>query len=318
MLLEGFDFTNAFTAVRSLNLVSGAADALRSAGTAVLVVSFKSAYESPNILAREAEAAIRAASRAAGGRKVAVAGLSAGGIVARWALSAAESQGAPLPVHTLLLLDSPNRGANVPPKLQALAAAYAGPVYRSALQSDAAKALLAEYALDADWRYAGQRPLGYRLPERVRTTSAYRDRFFAQLRTLGRNGYPARCRVVGVANSSRTARNDVRRLLRVWLPLNHFWTLAAEDADRRPGSLLSKAALHYAFRLPLGVAGATLPELPTFLPAASALDAEPGETPPLRRLVRPSAGLFTRSSRRDQPRRRPLRRAGAAARLRVK
>lgn len=284
VLLEGFDFTDAFMAIQTLNLVRDAFDALRSSGVALLVVSYKTAHAAPDVLAREAEAAVRTASEVSGGRSVALAGLSAGGIVARWAMCLAESRGAPLPVHTLLTLDSPHRGARIHPKLQALAAAYGGPVYRKAILCDAARTLmsetLADPARDVSWRYVGQRPLGYKLPESVRTTTRFHDESFARLRSLAKNGYPTTCKTVGVANSNRTVGHGARKILRVWLPLNHFWTLETEAADRAPGSLLPKAARTYAFHLPLGIGGATLPELPTFLPAASALDAGPGEKPP--------------------------------------
>ena len=284
VLLEGFDFTDAFMAIQTLNLVRDAFDALRNSGVAVLVVSYKTAHAAPDVLAREAQAAVRAASEVCGGRTVALAGLSAGGIVARWALCLAESRGAPLPVHALLTLDSPHRGARIHPKLQALAAAYGGPVYRKAILCDAARALMAEAIADpnrdSSWRYVGQRPVGYKLPESVRTTTRFHEESYARLRTLGKNGYPTTCRTIGVANSNRRVGHDAQKILRVWLPLNHFWTLSTDAADRAPGSLLPKAARTYAFRLPLGIGGATLPELPTFLPAASALDADFDEMPP--------------------------------------
>jgi hypothetical protein len=278
VLLEGFDFSGAFSAGQSLRLVSGAADPLRAMGLSVMAVSFTDPYASPEVNALEAIRAIRAASRAAGGADVIVAGLSAGGIVARWALTSER-----LPVHTLLLLDSPNRGARIAPKLQALALAYAGPNYRKAVASPAARALLRESVegLGAvDWRYVGVKPFGWRFPERVRATSRLFEQSFSRLKARGKSGYPDYCRLIAVANSSRLSGNGSRNILSAWLPLGHRWDLLAEDADRAPGSLLPKAALSYAFKLPLGVAGATLPELPVFVPAESALDAEVGERPP--------------------------------------
>jgi hypothetical protein len=279
VLLEGFDFSGAFSAGQSLRLVSGAADPLRAMGLTVLVVSFPDPYAPPEVNALEAVRAIRVASRAAGGADVIVAGLSAGGIVARWALTGPER----LPVHTLLLLDSPNRGGRIAPKLQALALAYAGPSYKKAVTSLAARSLLRESVEglgDVDWRYVGARPFGWRFPERVGTTSRLFEESFSCLKARGRAGYPDDCRLVAVANSSRLSGNASRRILSAWLPLGHRWNLLAEDADRAPGSLLPKAALRYAFKLPLGIAGATLPDLPVFIPAASALDAGLGERPP--------------------------------------
>lgn len=279
VLLEGFDFSGGFTAAQSLRLVGGAADPLRALGLSVLVVSFSNPYAAPEVNAAEAVRAIKAANRAAVGAEVILAGLSAGGIVARWALTSDR-----LPVHTLMLLDTPNRGARIAPKLQALAMAYAGPTYQRAVTSSAARALLKEALEDArrdvDWRYVGARPVGWRFPEYVRTTSRFSDSAYTRLRERGKNGYPDYCRLVAVANSSRQSGNHAKNLLSAWLPLGHRWNLAAEDADRLPGSLLPKAALSYTFRLPLGVAGATLPELPVFIPAESALDASLTERPP--------------------------------------
>ncbi len=278
VLLEGFDFSGTFSAAQSLRLVGAAADPLRAAGLSVLVVNFSNPYTPPEVNAREASRAVWAASRAVGG-EVTLAGLSAGGVVARWAAT-----GERLPIHTLLLLDSPNRGARIAPKLQALALAYAGLNYRRAVSSPAARALLRESVEDVKkdvrWRYVGVRPFGWRFPERVRSTSRFFDESFARLRARGQNGYPDYCRLIAVANSSRLSGNSSRKILSAWLPLGHRWHLVAEDADRAPGSLLPKAALRYTFRLPLGVAGATLPELPVFIPAESALDAAPGERPP--------------------------------------
>ncbi|MGC4043806.1 MAG: hypothetical protein QM758_08360 [Armatimonas sp.] len=279
VLLEGFDFSGGFSAAQSLKLVGGAADPLRAMGFSVLVVSFTNPYAPPEVNAAEAARAVQAASRAAGGAEVILAGLSAGGIVARWALTSGR-----LPVHTLMLLDSPNRGARIAPKLQALAMAYAGPTYQRAVTSAAARALVRDAVEDVrrdiDWRYVGVRPFGWRFPERTRTTSRFSDSAYARLRERGKNGYPDYCRLVAIANSSRQSGNHAKHLLSAWLPLGYRWNLAAEDADRVPGSLLPKAALSYTFRLPLGVAGATLPELPVFIPAESALDASLTERPP--------------------------------------
>ncbi len=279
VLLEGFDFSGTFSAAQSLRLVGAAADPLRAAGLSVLVVNFSNSYATPEVNALEAIRAVRAASRAIGGGEVVLAGLSAGGVVARWAATAER-----LPIHTLLLLDSPNRGARIAPKLQALALAYAGPNYRRAVSSPAARALLRESVEDAQedvqWRYVGVRPFGWRFPERVKSTTRFFDESFARLRARGRGGYPDYCRLLAVANSSRLSGNASKKVLSAWLPLGARWVLEAEDADRAPGSLLPKAALRYTFRLPLGVAGATLPELPVFIPAESALDAAPGERPP--------------------------------------
>ena len=124
VVLEGFDLYNRYTATDNIRMVAPAADALRARGLDLLVVNFPDSHQPPDALAPLAARAIRAASRVAGDRLVAVAGLSAGGLVARWALVEAEEGGTPLPVPLLVLLDTPNRGANLHPALQAMTLRY--------------------------------------------------------------------------------------------------------------------------------------------------------------------------------------------------
>ena len=113
------------------------------------------------------------------------------------------------------------------------------------------------------------------------STSAHRA-FFDRLRALNdRRGYPKQCRVVAVANSSRRGEGGSRDLLYLWLPWTYSWTLRGGVDDRAPGSLLPPFYVNrFKTTLPFGIAGAYLRSAPTFVPAESALDAGPDETPP--------------------------------------
>jgi triacylglycerol esterase/lipase EstA (alpha/beta hydrolase family) len=170
VLLEGFDLYNRYSATDNLAMVARAADALRARGIDILVVSFPDSHLPPDELAPLAARAIQAASRAAGGRPVAVAGLSAGGLVARWALVTAEQGGAPLPAHVLFLLDTPNRGANLHPALQAMTLRYGTREDKQALQSRAARVLLGSHISDLStqvtWKKVGLPLADRRVPVR--------------------------------------------------------------------------------------------------------------------------------------------------------
>ena len=79
-------------------------------------------------------------------------GLSAGGIIARYALVEAEEGGTPLPVNTFLSMDCPNRGARVNPQLQAIVLRYGTPSDKAALASEAARVLLTAQPADVRWK----------------------------------------------------------------------------------------------------------------------------------------------------------------------
>jgi hypothetical protein len=286
VLLEGFDLYNDHSATDLLRLVSGAGDVLRKAGIDLLVVNFDDCHRAPDQLAPIAARAIRAASMAAGGRPVVVAGLSAGGIIARWALVTAEREDAPLPVQTLLFLDTPQRGANLNPALQAIILRYGKKEDRAALSSDAARVLLTQCITDtahqARWRTIGP-PLAQRqIPTACDPTTDLHNAFYTRLRQLNdRNGYPKRCRLVAVANSSRRTARPPAKLMRLWLPWGSGWTLRAAETDLSPGSLLPSLYVNkLRVKYPLGVAGSYVPTPPTFVEASSALDAGPEEAPP--------------------------------------
>ena len=134
VVLEGFDLYNRISATDLMGLISPASDALRARGVSVLVVHFPDSHLTPDKLAPYAAQAIQAASRASG-HSVAVVGLSAGGIIGRFALVQAEEGGTPLPVNTFLSMDCPNRGARMNPQLQAIVLRYGTPADKAALAS---------------------------------------------------------------------------------------------------------------------------------------------------------------------------------------
>ena len=314
VLLEGFDLYNGFTAADNMRLIGPAADALRARGYSILVVNFPDSDLTSDQLAPIAARAIRAGAQLSG-HEVAVAGLSSGGIVGRWALVEAENQGQRLPVHTLLCLDTPNRGANISPGLQAMVLRYGKKSDIDALTSPAARILLSEIITapktQVQWKAVGP-PLAQRsVPLTWTTNNTAHTDFYARLRQLNdRGGYPKQCRIVGIANSARQSPGGEGDLLRLWLPWFHGWTQHAATADHAPGSLLPQEFVNqFTQSYPLGIAGAYLKSAPTFLPCASALDAAPGEVPPFdawfarreglpalaHNVIDPEAGLFVLS-----------------------
>lgn len=282
--VEGFDPYNQIRASDWMILFEPAARELRAAGISILMVDFPDSHLAPDALAPLVSRAIRSAA-AASGHEVAVAGLCAGGIASRWALVDAEQRGAPLPVHTFLSLDSPNRGVHISPALLALTARYGQPQHRKAMSSPAARAILDAVPRDVAWKRVGLRGVERAVPAGWALDRADHQAFYDRLRRLNaRGGYPARCRTVAVASGSRAPREQTGRppaLLHLWLPFGQDWTMRPEPEDRAPGSLLPPFyAAMFSVREPLGVAGSYLRSLPTFLPTASALDAAPGEQPP--------------------------------------
>ncbi len=281
VVLEGFDLYNTISATDVMALLGPAADALRARGVAILVVNYPDCHVSPEALAPLTARAIQAAARASG-RKVVVVGLSEGGIVARWTLTTAENNGTPLPVSTLVTLDSPHRGANFDPGLQAMTLRAGKAIDRAALLSPAAAALMRERPTHVVWKRVGLPGADQAVPVRWDNDTSAFQAFYDRLHRLNaHNGYPTQCRLVGVATGSRVGGNPIGALLRLWLPWNFQWALPATPEDQAPGSLLP---LLYVDRFntlyPLGVAGAYLRAAPTFIPTSSALDAGPGETPP--------------------------------------
>lgn len=284
VLVEGFDLYNAMTAADLLRLVAPAAQRILANGLDILVVDFADSHLPPDALAPTVARAVLAASAAAQGAQVAVVGLSGGGIAARWALVSAESAGAPLPVHTLVLFDCPNRGARLHPALQALTLRYGSKRDRAAISCGAALALIEETPGKVIWaRIGAPIPEGRRrVPARVTADGRHCAQFFKRLQSLNnRRGYPARSRVVAVAQGSRRTSAGERDLYYMWLPFGKDWTLKMDEADRAPGSLLPKLIVErFRIRMPLGLAGAYLRSVPTFIATESALDSSPDENPP--------------------------------------
>ena len=279
--LEGFDLYNRISASDLMQLISPASDALRANGVSVLIVHFPDSHLTPDKLAPRAAEAIEAAAQASG-HSVAVVGLSAGGIIGRFALVEAEESGHPLPVNTFMTLDTPNRGARMNPQLQAIVLRYGLPGDKASLSSDAARVLISSRPADVHWKWIGLPEMGREMPVSVREDTTEHEAFYDYLRHLNNhNGYPKRPRLIGVATGSRRGGAPAGPLMHLWLPYSIGWTLPAAPADHAPGSLLPP---YYVSRFttvyPLGLAGATLRSDPTFIPTESALDAGPDETPP--------------------------------------
>ena len=284
VLIEGFDLQNAVDAPQLLRLVAPAAERMLDEGLDLLVVNFPDSHLAPDALAPLVTRAIQVASRAAKDNLVAVVGLSAGGIVARWALVTAEQTGTPLPVHTLLLFDCPNRGARINPALQALVLRYGKRSDREAFSCDSARSLIQHVPSKVHWKRIG--PLlpaaRRRVPEICTPDAAGSSAFFERLWALNdQRAYPQECRVVAVSQGSRRATRTPGDLYRIWLPIGHDWQLRMDTNDCVPGSLMPiMLAVRLRIRMPLGIAGAYMDSIPTFIPTESALDSGPDEKPP--------------------------------------
>ena len=258
LVLMGFDASNAFTATQMMQLMAPATDLIRAAGGSVAIVRFPDSQLLPETLAPRAQQAIR--TLAADMReRVAVVGISTGGLTARIALTDRS-----LPVRTLITYDTPHRGANLNPQLQALIRRYAGPSMQHPLDSPITQAILRDYATKVHWKKRGLADWPEQVITRPWTPPSLLD-------------WPRWCRTVALSNGPRRGINHSQTLLRLWQPFRQERVLARPE-DQQPGSLLSGLA-GFSTALPLGIAGAEIRELPTFIPTESALDA-PADTPP--------------------------------------
>ena len=291
VLVEGLDLFNRMDARGIMRMVSPVADVLEAEGLDALVVDFPDSHLAPDDLAPHLDRAIRSAAKAAG-RPVIVAGLSGGGITARWALVAAEERGEPLPVSTLMLLDSPNRGAWLNPGLHALTTRFGTREDRRAVESPGARALITSFPTQVRWKRVGPPFARRKVPVAWTADSSGSEAFFARLHALNdRRGYPKQCRVIAVSQGARPSApaadacpapaQTPQQLFKMWLPFGASWSLRCEPEDSAAGSMLPVGmTARYRVRLPLGIAGSSLRRAPTFVSSVSSLDAAPGEEPP--------------------------------------
>ena len=259
LVVMGFDASNAFTATQMMQLMAKATDPLRAAGGSIGVLRFPNSQLAPETLAPRLRQATRALAEAVRD-KVALVGISTGGLTARVALADRA-----LPVRMLLTYDTPHRGANLNPQLQALIRRYAGPAMVKPLESPIARLILREYATETHWHKRGLADW----PEKIVCPPWV---------PLNLPEWPRWCRTVTLSNGARSGKNPSQTLLTLWQPFRQDH-VRAHSHDQQPGSLLSGLA-GFSTALPLGLAGAKIVDLPTFIPTDSALDAAPGEQPP--------------------------------------
>lgn len=259
VVLMGFDASNAFTATQMMQLMAPVTDLIRALGGSVAILRFPNSHLTPEALAPRARQAILALAEAVRDN-IAVVGISTGGLTARVALADKS-----LPVRTLLTFDTPHRGANLNPQLQALIRRYASPAMIKPLDSPITRTILRDYATEIRWRKHGLADW----PEQVVS------RPWTALRLPE---WPRTCRTVAMSNGPRRGKTPAQVLLRLWQPGRMDFVRAC-PADCQPGSLLSGLA-GFSTALPLGLAGANIQDLPTFIPTESALDSGPDEAPP--------------------------------------
>ncbi len=119
-----------------------------------------------------------------GNELIVAGGVSMGGIISRYALARAEQEGAPLPVHTFIAIDSPHQGAVVSEPLQNFKKDNEedDEFAKHALSNTAARQLLVYNAYD---------PGG-----------AIHHAFYDELNSLNGDGYPHLTRNIGVSFST--------------------------------------------------------------------------------------------------------------------
>lgn len=163
---------------------------MRRRGLDVILLGFRERSASILENARTAKAAImRTAAQRAGSAPLAVGGLSAGGLAARYALAEMEFQGIDHQTQVCWSYDSPHRGAWIPISLQAFAHAIRrlDSGFSDQVNSEAARQLL--------WRHIGERDATPAQDQR-------RTDFLARLESVG--GWPRIPRLIAVANGVST------------------------------------------------------------------------------------------------------------------
>jgi hypothetical protein len=261
---------------QAFDLVQG----LRRAGRDVWILAFSDPLTAMAAQALAVSDAVRQASEQAGGAKVDVVGISAGGLAARYALARDEATGGPSDgkVGLFATVDTPHQGANI--HVGAQAALWA------ASANTANRILLAAGVQNMLYQWVGgtnfdQNSCRFPLNGTISATPAAHDAFFTELLALNGDGYPHKSRNVAVAAAPAARPQKVGEVIyRLKASAKILFgsvevcseEYKARAEDVLPGSTFPTGLLPDEVEVsPITIRLDTRFN-PTFIPAASALD----------------------------------------------
>jgi hypothetical protein len=199
LVVQGLFLTTARpTTMQVFNQAFDLVQGLRRAGRDVWILAFSDPLAALAAQALAVSDAVRLASEQAGGAKVDVVGISAGGLAARYALARDEATGGPSngKVGVFATVDTPHQGANI--HVGAQAALWA------ASPETANRILLAAGVQNMLYQWVGgtnfdQNDCRFPLNRTIAATPAAHDAFYAELLALNGDGYPHKSRNIAVA-----------------------------------------------------------------------------------------------------------------------
>ncbi|HQQ95528.1 MAG TPA: T9SS type A sorting domain-containing protein [Bacteroidia bacterium] len=203
------------------------------------------------------QSAIRYVSSINNNRKVVACGMSMGGVINRYACTAAEASNNPLPISKFVSIDAPQQGAVISADMQDWRKASTNdPFEIAASNNDAAKQLLKYNAYDPN--------------------GSIHNAFYASLNALNGDGYPHLVEKIGVSFSNPSANPGTN----VWLALVPNALLSPtvfvlSTPEKQAGSFLPPLNIDPVhFYLPLIRISVSITQFanPTFIPFESALD----------------------------------------------
>ncbi|MDD5765156.1 MAG: hypothetical protein PHW79_02720 [Candidatus Marinimicrobia bacterium] len=230
-------------------------------------------------------------------QKICIAGLSMGGVIARYALAYAEENDIDHNVGLFLSFDSPQKGAHISPDLQGWIknqddSNEAVKTMQHKVSSVAAQQLLMSNAYDPDH-------------------SEYNS-FYNELNSLNGSGYPTSCYNVAISNGTLDATygaaDDGRHILTLTIADNLIKTVNAVAYDNHPGSMISDITTSMSgvtwilqiFGLGIGWDVDILFN-PVFIPTWSALDLENWDVDGSYDLIEPISSKFDEILVQDEP-----------------
>jgi hypothetical protein len=277
VISEGFDAYNT-TPIQFYRFAGNdLVNCLISKGFKVYILNYK--YNSQDMRNNAAiySSGIRYISSINNNISVVSAGISMGGVIARYALAKAEDNNIPLPTYKFVSIDSPQQGAVISSQLQAFKksqqqSANNATFLLHGLNNDAAKELLIDNTFDSN--------------------HSITNAFYTELNNLNGNGYPHLTKNIGVAFSNPNPQNILGS---TWLTINglnplyqfnvHGFTISPDE--NQAGSYLPTSStnidpitrfLHWTlnntYLYPLNTIDVTFSRYlnPTFIPHKSALD----------------------------------------------
>ncbi|MDP2363097.1 MAG: DUF2974 domain-containing protein [Ignavibacteria bacterium] len=260
IVVEGFDPVNTTFPDYYYGKASNFFDKIRSLDADVMIFNFvdggKDLAENAQIIkgfVRYIESIVQ------GNQKIILAGLSMGGVIARYALAEAEQENQPLNISHFLSIDSPQQEALIPQDLQDYINENDNGVPKPALNALAAKQMLFYNTYD---------------PNRNTINSAHKV-FFNKLNSLNGNGYPHNCINIGVSFAPNKRNPNLGEWLTVEIsgpyPDQHFYLWEDNECKVAGSYLPLSATIANGFSIwPSWQITRHLD--PTFIPYTSSLD----------------------------------------------